>query len=183
MADPVSLYLRNFQASVNDGSYFKKPSYEEFEGDSIPYDMTVPMQPVSDMPMRESQPVEVRGGPVIDGDQLGAGVGVNAPVGRGNLDLNATLVPGDSRLNANYNQPLGRGNLGLNASMGRGGVQNVGANVGQPVGDGYVNARANYQPQSKNFDVGVDYQNKDTGIGLSYNRANKALMANATKRF
>lgn len=182
MSDPTSLYLRNFQLSVQDGSYFNKPSYEEFEGDSIPYDIPEPMEASRPMPMEQEQPLQVQASPVVEQGRLGANVNANAPLGRGNVNVNTTLIPGDPRADVNYSQPLARGSLNVNAAADREGLKAAGLGYGQPVGNSYLAADARYQ-RGQGMDMGVNYQGQSGGLGLRYQPKGNSVMLNATKRF
>lgn len=182
----AATYLKNFEASVKSGAYDNPQPLSAEDFGSLPpiEDLLTPqpMEAMPPMPMEPEQPVQVQASPMVQGDQLGANVGVNAPVGRGNFNVNANLVPGDSNANMNYSQPMGRGNLDLNAAVGNGGLQRAGVGYGQPVGNAYLAADAQYQ-RGQGMDVGVNYQGRDGGIGLRYQPKGNAVMLNATKRF
>jgi hypothetical protein len=191
MTDPADLYLKNFEASVKDGTFKQSLAMERFDYDPLPaiedirnpQPEAMPMEAIPPMPMeQERPPVEIAATPIVQGNQLGANVNANAPVGDGNFNVNANLVPGNSNANMNYSQPLGRGNLDVNAAVGRGGVQNIGVGYGQPVGNAYLAADGQYGP-GRGVDVGVNYSSRDGGIGLRYQPKNNAVMLNATKRF
>lgn len=197
----AATYLKNFEASVKSGAYDNPQPLSAEDFGSLPpiEDLLTPqpMEALPPMPMEQEQPVQVQASPMIETQQvqqhpggfidersrLGANVNASAPVGPGNLNVNAALIPGNNRANVNYAQPLGPGNLDMNASVARGGVNNVGVGYGQPVGNAYLRGDVQYQPQSRNVDVGVNYQGQSGGIGLRYQPRGNAVMLNATKRF
>lgn len=177
-------YLFDIGATDQSGSYFKMPPYQPYEaGSEIPEpEWMVPMEAVPMMPMEREQALQVQASPVVQNGRVGASVNANTPLGRGDLNVNTTLLPGEPRADINYSQPLARGNLNVNAAADREGLQSAGLGYGQPVGNSYLAADARYQ-RGQGMDMGVNYQGQSGGLGLRYQPKGNAVMLNATKRF